>query len=239
MTVQQVYDFIDSLAPFASQASFDNAGLLVGDPKAEVTGIHVAMDVTQGVIREAIAAGANLLITHHPMMIAGTRTLRCDDMEGRLLLLLAQEHISLIAAHTNLDQAPGGINEVLAAQCGLTDVTGEGYWRMGQLPEGMTMAQLPGFIAERLHTTVRVMGAAPEHEPLSTMVVASGAGSGSWEEALRRNADVFLTGEMKHHHALALVDAGIIVLECGHFATEVEGIFALGRALQNHMDAVQ
>ena len=239
MTVQDVYDFIDSLAPFASQASFDNAGLLVGDPAAEVRGIHVAMDVTDRVLDEAIAAGASLLVTHHPMMFGGTKTLREDDYEGRLLRRMIRNDLALIAAHTNLDQAPGGINDVLAARCGLTDIEGEGYARFGCLPDGDTVSTLPERIAGCLRTTVRVMGQLPPDKVLRTMVVASGAGSDDWQEAVRRGADVFLSGEIKHHHALALAGAGVLALECGHFATEEPGIFALADALQSRGNAVQ
>ena len=239
MTVRQIYDFIDSLAPFATQASFDNAGLLVGDPAAEVRGIHVAMDVTDAVLDEAEALGANLIVTHHPMLLDGRRNLLEGDTEGRLLCRMVRGRMALIAAHTNLDQAAGGINEVLAARCGLTEVTGEGYWRFGRLPEGDTAATLPRRIARCLRTTVRVMGQLPPEAPLRTMVVASGAGSGSWEEAVRLGADVFLSGEVKHHHALALAGAGVLTLECGHFATEEPGIFALADALQNHLNALQ
>ena len=123
LTVQNVYDFINERAPFDLQESFDNAGILVGHPDQEVHGIHVAMDVTGRVIDEAEAHGANLIITHHPMMFSARRRLVETDSETRLLCRLIRSNISLIAAHTNLDRAPGGINDVLAQLCGLTEIT--------------------------------------------------------------------------------------------------------------------
>lgn len=239
MRIADIYRWIDEKAPFDTQADFDNSGLLVGDGRWEVTGIHVALDVTDRVLDEAEEAGANLLVTHHPMMFAARKRMTEDDTEGRLLARMIRARMGLIAAHTNLDAAPGGINDVLAARCGLTRVTGEGYLRLGLLPDGVTAGNLPAALAKALGTTVRVCGQLPPERPLRRMAVSSGAGSDGWEEAARKGAEVFLTGEMKHHHALALADAGILALEAGHFATEEPGIFALADALQKAADAVQ
>lgn len=239
MTVEDIYLWLNGLAPFDAQASFDNAGLLVGHPKAEVSRVHVALDVTPQVLDEAEEAGAQLIITHHPLMFAPCKRLREDDYEGMLLCRLIRNHMALIAAHTNLDSAPGGINDVLAARCGLTNVSGEGYLRIGDLPAGTTIASLPRTLSLALNATVRVMGQLPQDQPLKRLAVSSGAGSDSWEEAVQLGADAFLTGEMKHHHALALCGAGVLGLEAGHFATEEPGIFALADALQNWMNAVQ
>lgn len=239
MIVQDVYNWIDHFAPFASQEGFDNAGLLVGAPDWEVLGIHTAMDVTDSVLDEAEAAGANLIITHHPMMFGARKTMREDDFEGRLLCRMIRARIALIAVHTNLDQAPGGINEVLAKTCGLSAVTGEGYLRAGSLPEGLTLTSLVTLLERVLHTTIRVMGQATPDKVLHRMAVASGAGSDFWEDAHAMGAEVFLSGEIKHHHALAMNGCGMIGLEAGHFATEEPGIFALADALQNHLNAVQ
>lgn len=239
MTVREICEFINSLAPFEAKASFDNVGLLVGCPDWEVRGIHVAMDVTDAVLDEAEQLGANLIVTHHPMMLDGRKTMTEDDPEGWLLCRMIRSRTALIAAHTNLDQAPGGINDVLAQVCGLTNITGEGYVRAGDLPAGTTAGSIAAAMAQALHTDVRVMGQLPTDQPLRRMMVSSGAGSGSWEHALEYGADVFLSGEIKHHHALALTAHGVLCLEAGHFATEEPGIFALADALQTHLNAVQ
>ena len=138
LTVQQVYDFINERAPFETQVAYDNSGLLVGDPAREVTGVHFALDVTTTVIDEAIRQGANLIVTHHPMMFSPIKRLVETTCEGQLLCRLVREGISLIAAHTNLDQAPGGVNDALAAAIGLESITGEGFLRVGNLPQAMS-----------------------------------------------------------------------------------------------------
>ena len=237
MTVQDIYQIIDRMAPFDTQEDFDNAGLLVGDPAMAVRGIHVALDVTERVLDEAEAVGANLIVTHHPIMFSPVKRLVTTDYETRLIFRMVRAGMALIAAHTNFDRAPGGMNDALAARCGLTEVTGEGFIRIGSLPHPMTGRELTAHIAASLDTVVRPMGDA--EKVYRRMALCSGGGSDFWAEGLALGADAFLTGEMKHHHALALADAGMLGLEAGHFATELPGVFALANALQNAANAVQ
>lgn len=237
LTVQNVYDFINTLAPFDTQADFDNSGLLLGDPAAEVRHIHVALDCTEAVAREAEALGADLIVTHHPLLFSPRKNLREDDPEARLMCRLIRQQQALIAAHTCLDQAPGGMGDVLAAAIGLQDVTGEGYVRVGRLPAPMEAAALAKELARRLHTVVRPMG--PADRVIRRVGLCTGAGGEFWAQAAAMGADAFVSGEIRHHHALAANAAGVVCFECGHHATEEPGIFALADALQNWPDAVQ
>lgn len=237
LTVQQVYDFINERAPFETQLAFDNSGLLVGDPSREVTGIHFALDVTNKVIEEAIANGANLIVTHHPMMFSPIKRLVETDYQARLLCRMIREGISLISAHTNLDQAPGGINDVLAERIGLKDIVGEGFVRVGTLPSPMAAGELANSISGALGDVVRVMGDASVI--VEKVGMCSGSGADEWPAAAAMGVQAFLTGEAKHHIALEASDAGVVILEAGHHATEEPGIFALADALQNSDLVVQ
>ena len=237
LTVQQVIDFINQRAPFDTQLDYDNSGLLVGDPGREVTGVHFALDVTDHVIDEALGYGANLIVTHHPLMFSPIRRLVETDHQARLLCRLIREHISLIAAHTNLDAAPGGMNDALAAALSLTDVTGEGFLRVGTLPCPMTAAEFAAHAGRCLGDAVRLMGDASAR--VTRLGLCSSSGGDEWPAAAEMGADAFLTGEMKHHLALAAAARGVAVFEAGHHATEAPGIFALADALQIWPDAVQ
>ena len=237
MTVQDIYRLLDAAAPFEAQTEYDNSGLLVGGFGREVRGILFALDVTERVIDEAAAHGANLIVTHHPLMFDPVRRVTDDTFEGRLVQRLIREGISLIACHTCLDQAPGGINDALAECCALLDVEGEGFIRVGKLPEPMQARELTEYLGAALGTVVRLMGD-PE-KTVSRLGMCSGSGSGEWEKAAALGADGFLSGEVKHHHALAMADAGISCFECGHFATELPGIFALADALQSALNQVE
>ena len=237
LTVQQIADFINERAPFETQLAYDNSGLLVGDPNREVTGVHFALDVTEHVIDEAVQNGANLIVTHHPLMFSPIKRLVETDHQSKLVCHLIREGISLIAAHTNLDQAVGGCNDALARAISLRDIAGDGFVRVGTLPAPIPVQTLAASVSSALGDVVRVMGDA------STMVekvgLCSGAGSDEWPAAAAMGAQAFLTGEVKHHVALEAAAAGMVMLEAGHHATEMPGIFALADALQNSVLAVQ
>ncbi len=239
MTFQMVYDRINACAPFDTQADFDNSGFLLGNPGEKVRGIQVALDVTDRVLDEAEKLQANLIVTHHPMMFSPVQRLREDDYEGRLIARMIRNRMGLICAHTNLDAAKGGINDVLAGICGLENVTGEMYLRVGTLPGAPRFSELVPEIEKRLNTVIRIMGQLPGDTRISRMGVSSGAGSEFFRQAREAGAQVFLSGEIRHHHALEMAGLGMAGLEAGHFATEEPGIFALADALQSYADLVE
>ena len=237
MTVQEILQLIDAIAPFETQAEFDNSGLLVGNPEEEVTDILFALDVSEAVIDEALVLGAQLIITHHPLMFSPRRRLTEEDYEGRLLRKLIRCDLNVISAHTNLDQARDGVNDILASLCGIEEVSGDGYLRFGDLPEPVSAWELSRRVGNALNTVVRLMG--PEQAMIHRLGVSSGGGSDQWEAAAAQGCDAFLSGEIKHHHALAMADHQMVALECGHHATEEPGLFALADALQNALNEVE
>lgn len=237
MTIRDICNLLDAVAPFETQEPYDNSGLLVGSPDREVTGVLFALDVCEAVIQEAAALGANLIVTHHPLMFDAVRRITDETFEGKLIMHMIQQGIGLIACHTCLDKAPGGINDALAECCALLDVEGTGFVRVGVLPHPMKAGELKEYLSAALDTEVRLMGD-PEKE-ISRLGMCSGAGSSEWQEAAALSAEAFLSGEIKHHLALAMADAGMPCFECGHFATEQPGIFALADALQSSLNQVE
>lgn len=237
MTVLDLYNLIDCFAPFVTQAEGDNSGFLVGSGSREVSAVLFALDVTEQVIDEAVRLGANLIVTHHPIMFQPVQSLTDADYESRLIHRLIREDISLIAAHTNLDKAPGGINDTLACLCGLTSVSGKDFFRCGFLPDPLSAREFADRLRALLHTEVRIMGR--EDKLIRKVGLCSGGGSSEWHDAVLSGCDAFLSGEIRHHHALALADSGIVGYECGHFATEEPGIRALASALQKKINTVE
>lgn len=235
MTVRQLLDILNEMAAFDTAASFDNCGLLTGRGEWTVQGIHLALDCTPDVLDEMQYSGDNVLIVHHPLMFSPRQNVTEEDWEGRLLNRLIRQRIALIAMHTNLDQAPGGINDVLAHRVGLRQITGEGYIRVGELPHPMNHLALQAYLQARLGDVVRVMG----QGTVRLLAVSSGAGGEGFREARQMGADGFLTGEMKHHHALEAAGMGMVCFEGGHDATERPGILHLGEALQQRLHQVQ
>jgi dinuclear metal center YbgI/SA1388 family protein len=119
---QVIMEAMDRLAPRYLAAEWDNVGLLVGSPAQDVNKILVALDITPPVVEQAITSGANLIITHHPLLLKPIRSLRTDLPQGELLAAILRSKIAVFAAHTNLDLANGGVNDVLATKLQLTDI---------------------------------------------------------------------------------------------------------------------
>ena len=228
MTVQEVWDWLNALAPFQTQEDFDNSGLLVGDPKAEVHQVFFTLDATLPTVREAERLGAELIITHHPLMFGGIHTLRVDEPEGAVLTALTNAGMHLIAAHTNLDRAPGGTGESLALALGLEQVTAsaqEPYLWLGTLPAPQTAGAFLTALNARLGGSARLYGDA--QATLGRVAVGPGALGEAYATAAREGAQAFVVGEIKHHQLIAAHALGLTVLEAGHYFTEQPGIEAL------------
>ena len=236
-SVKEIERLIGEIAPYELAEEWDNVGLLVGCREDMVSRVLVALDLTQGVIDEAKALGAQMIVTHHPIMISARRRLTDDDREGRLILELARSGMAHIAAHTNLDAAPGGVNDTLMKALGAKDIHGEGCVRVGALEEGTTFGALCERAQRRLGGPVRAYGAADT--AVKALGCCSGAGSDFIAQASALGADCFITGEVKHHHALDAVDAGVLVIEAGHFETENPVCEVLRNGLQNACDALK
>ena len=153
MTVQHILQAVDQIAPFRLTMDFDNTGLLVGDPQAEVSGVVLALDCTDDVVEEAIRRGANLIITHHPVIFKGIKHVQADSIVWKLVL----NNISVISAHTNLDIAQGGVNDCLAQKLGLSSL--RGLTVTNSEPYEKVVAFVPETHYEAVHKAMTAAGA--------------------------------------------------------------------------------
>lgn len=236
-TVRDIENLVGQIAPYELAEPWDNVGLLLGRADNAVTRVLTALDLTDGVVKEAAALGAQVIVTHHPVMMDARKRLTDADREGRLLLELAENGIAHIAAHTNFDSAAGGVNDTLMTLMGAGDLEGEGCLRVGSLEEGMTFEKLCARAQKKLHAAVRAYGA-PETN-VKKLGCCSGAGGSFFAEAKALGADCFITGEIKHHIALEAMDAGMCVIEAGHFETENPACEVMANALQNACDGLK
>lgn len=235
-TVNDIYRIIDGFAPFDTQEEWDNAGILAGRGDGTVNRVLVALDVTEGAVAEAKALGCELLVTHHPILFHARKNLREDDPEGRALCALVRAGLAHIAAHTNFDQAAGGVNDVLAGLLGLTQVEAlPGGLRGGRF--GGTLAQLCDRAERALGAVVRPYGDA--NAPIERLAVCGGAGGGLWRTAWDAGYDGYLTGEIHHNDALDAAAMGLKLAEAGHWSTEHPSVKELRNALQKGLDALQ
>ncbi|HEV7188593.1 MAG TPA: Nif3-like dinuclear metal center hexameric protein [Blastococcus sp.] len=211
---------------------WDAVGLVCGDPGEEVRRVLFAVDPTTAVVDEVIATGADLLVTHHPLLLTAVHGVPADDPKGRLVHRLIRAGAGLFVAHTNADRAPGcGVNDALAAVLGLVDAVPlepvatdprAGLGRVGRLPSPMTLRQFAGHAAAVLPATVGGVRAAGDPDrTVAAVAVCGGSGGSLLDAAARAGADVLLTSDLKHHPVSeAGESAGPALCDVAHFATE-------------------
>lgn len=222
MTIAQLYDYLDrKIAPFSLAEGFDNCGLLVGDPQRELTTVLLALDVTSGVLQEAAALGAQLILTHHPVIFTGLKALPADSLVYRL----AKQDIAVLSMHTNLDSATGGVNDTLATLLGLQQVEAltlpgaeHPLVRLGRLQQPLSPQEFAAFVEQRLSPRGGLRWLAG-NRAIKRVALCGGSG-GSFIEAVAPLADAYLTGELRHHEALLAKEFSLTVLDAGHFDTE-------------------
>ena len=231
-TVRDIEQYLYAWAPRELAESWDNVGLLVGDPEAEVRRVLVALDVTPQVVDEAIEKDCQLIAAHHPVMNCAwnqVQTVRTDDRQGRVLTELIRHGIAAICMHTNLDAAEGGVNDVLADLFGIRQRTAfaDGCGRVGDI-DPITVPELAALAQRKLAalcnapdtgTAVQVKFA-DTGKPVRRLAVISGAGGSLFAEAIAEGADCLLTGEANHHAAIDAVRLGLSLVAAGHYATE-------------------
>ena len=215
MKVKEIYSFLDKIAPFNTAAEWDNCGLSVGSLDTEVTKILVALDVTADVIKEAKDMGAELVLTHHPLIFNPVSSVPCDS----LVYKAVESGITFVSSHTCLDVSPVGVNACLGEKTGVKNLTrlhGESFLFMGEVEE-----QTSKSFAESVKSALGgAVTCTLSHKTVKRVAICSGAGGDLIAEASQAGADVLLTGEAKHHEYLLSVQLGVSLVVAGHYETE-------------------
>lgn len=226
-TVREIYDFIDTLAPFRTQDRFDNSGLLIGDGTDTVTKAAVCLDITNEIVEEARATGAELIVSHHPVIFVKPAQIDRSSPVYRLI----RNGIDAVCVHTPIDMAKDGISDLMARLMELPNperaevlhtihpAEGIGYGKIVRL-DGETTAEA---LAEKAKaafgcTVVRYVDGG---KPIHTAAVCSGAGNDEIYTCIEKGVDALITGDVKHHGFIDAKNAGLTVIDAGHFHTEV------------------
>lgn len=221
--VKDFYGYLNSIAPFETQEDWDNSGMLVGDMNAEVKKAAVVLDITHEEIKKAKAIGADLIISHHPVIFNPIKSVT----KGSVPYELVASSINALCCHTPLDIADGGTNDSLAKLLGI-EVTraDDPILRLGTV-EPTTAQELAGKIANTLNTKVRYADAG---KTIKKIAICTGAGCSLIEAA--GEIDAFITGDASHHNFLDCVQAGITLIAAGHYETEIIVVPVLVKKLQ-------
>lgn len=214
--IRDIYSYIDSIAPFDTQADFDNSGLLVGDMDTGVSKVMLTLDITEDVINEAKETGCELIISHHPVIFSLLKSVAANSIVYKLI----KSGLSALCVHTNLDKAESiGVNECLANALKLKNprLFADEYLCVGELENTMTDGEFAHYVKGALslkgvrYTRGRVV---------KTVAVSSGAGGEAVTLKDKYNFDALVTGEIKHHHFLEAKEKSLCAVEAGHFNTE-------------------
>lgn len=228
MICSDIIQKIEEVYPTRYALDWDNVGLLTGRMDKEVHKIYIALDATDEVLDDAVNWGADLLVTHHPMIFKSMKRVTDQDFIGRRVLKMIQNDLSYYAMHTNYDikgmaelaseYLEMDNTEVLDVTC-MENGREEGIGRVGNLRHEMTLAGCSAFVKEKLQLpNVKVFG------DLSTKVhriaVSPGSGKSVISCALAKQADVLVTGDVDHHEGIDAVAQGLVVIDAGHYGTE-------------------
>lgn len=227
--VKHILEVLEGVAPQRLAETWDNPGLQVGGLEDPVRRILISLDPTMESVREATRREAHLLITHHPLIFKSITSIEPSTYPGDVLYEAIQNGMAMVAAHTNLDAAKGGLNDLLAGLLGLEDIfvlqeTADpgleaGLGRVGALPNPLALAEFVHQVKRTFNApTVGVVGS--PNRTIRSVAVVGGSGGSLIAAAAQKRADVLITGDIGHHDALAACTLGMAVIDAGHFLTE-------------------
>lgn len=215
-SVKEIYEYINTFAPFETAMSFDNVGILIGDKNAQGDKILAALDATKAVIEEAVRKNIKIIVTHHPVIFHAIKSLSSDSIP----YLAAKYGISIISAHTNLDTAENGVNDTLAVSAGVNIQKRfpEDCALTGELDKEMSCREF----AESIKNSLGLNGLrfTDTGKNIKKIAVSCGAGGEGVFLAEKNGCDAIITGEIKHHLINFANDNNIAVFDLGHFQSE-------------------
>jgi len=234
--LEDIVAFLERIAPSATAEEWDNPGLQVGNPSQEVWRILVALDPTLKAVKEASKREAQLVLSHHPLIFPSVASLNREIYPGDVIFEACKGEIGIVAAHTNLDVAQGGINDMLASLFSLAGtevlkkiegVAGAGLGRIGELQEPEELLSFAAKVKTLLELeVVGVSGGGRER--IKKVAIVGGSGGSLVPLAFAAGADVLVTGDVGHHDALQAETLGMALIDAGHFHTEKKAFALFG-----------
>ena len=247
MKVKELTAWLDHEYPADAAENWDNVGLLVGDDEEGVFHVFLALDLTEETLEEAVQEGADMIITHHPMIFGGIKRINNHDSSGRKIMRLIRNNISYYAMHTNydvkgmaalsaeyLDMEDMEVLDVTSVENGIE----EGIGRVGSLKCEMTLTQCCEFVKEKLVLpNVKVFGNLGTK--VKRIAVSPGSGKSVISSALAKQADVLVTGDVDHHEGIDAVAQGLAVIDAGHYGTEYIYVEDMRKFCQEHFPQIE
>lgn len=222
VTVSDIVNLLEELVPPELAENWDNVGLMVGRKDQTVKRLLLALDITEEVVDQAVAKKCDMIVTHHPAIFKGIKSITDDNWQQKLLLKLIENKIAVYSAHTNLDSVSSGVNDVLAKKLKLTDTEvldeDSNIGRIGYHKE-IPLKEFAEFVKSALHADYIVV--ADAGKTVHKVAICGGAGSDFISVALDKGADTLVTGDVKYHEIQQGVFSGLNIIDAGHQCTEL------------------
>ena len=226
MKVKDIINIIEEFAPLGIQEKWDNSGLCIGSPEDEVTSVLMGLDCTPELVDEAIACGADMIVTHHPLIFSGLKKISSDDLVGAAVIKAIKAGISIYAAHTNADKVIAGVSGAMAAKLGLENVTildedgeGTGLGVVGDLPAPMTSQEAVDFVKARFNLKA-MKTSKPIDGKISRIAMCGGSGGSLIGAAKAAGAQLYISGDISYHNFFT--PEGFLIMDIGHYESEIE-----------------
>ena len=226
MKVKDIVAVIEEFAPLAIQEGWDNSGLCVGSPEDEVSSVLLALDCTETLVDEAVECGADMIITHHPLIFSGLKKISPEDQVGAAVIKAIKHGIAIYAAHTSADKVIAGVSGAMATKLNLTDVQildedgeGTGLGVVGNLPEPLTAEQMIALIKEKFELKM-LKSSKPLEGTISRVAMCGGSGGSLIGAAKRSGAHIYISGDISYHNFFT--PEGFMIADIGHYESEIE-----------------
>lgn len=247
MILKDIIAQLQAAAPEELAQEWDNVGLLVGDDAQDIHGIYIALDADEAAIAEAKAAGAELLLTHHPLIFSPLKKINRDSFVSGRVVELLQSHMNCYAMHTNFDASHMGRLTAkrigLRVEAPLADIVTKdgidyGIGVIGNYDEPCTLHALGELVKERFDAlSVKLFGE-PKRE-VSRIAICPGSGKSTIGDAIRAGADVLVTGDIDHHSGIDAVAQGLCIVDAGHYGLEHIFIGCMEQFLRERLEGVE
>ena len=234
--VGDIIKVIEDFAPLSLQEGWDNSGLCIGSPDAPVTSVLLGLDCTPELVDEAVECGADMIITHHPLIFSGLKKISPDDMVGAAVIKAIKAGISIYAAHTSADKVIAGVSGAMAARLGLVNVSildedgdGTGLGVVGDLPEPLSAEEAVRVVKERFGLKA-MRTSRPIEGSVSRVAMCGGSGGSLIKAAKASGAQLYISGDISYHNFFT--PEGFMIMDIGHYESEkdiVEILFSLLR----------
>ena len=226
MKVKDIIKAIEEFAPLSIQEKWDNSGLCIGSESDEVSSVLIGLDCTPELVDEAVACGADMIVTHHPLIFSGIKSISADNRTGEAVIKAVRAGIAVYSAHTSADKVIAGVSGAMAARLGLRNVEildpdgdGTGLGVVGELPVPMPAEDIAALVKDRFSLKV-LKSSRPVSGEVKRVAMCVGSGSSLLGKAMESGAQLYISGDISYHHFFT--EEGFMIMDIGHYESEID-----------------